>query len=70
MVAEGDKVAVHWKGTATHKGEFFGIAPTGKRVTIAGTSIIQIVGGKIIREVGYMDTLGVLQQIGALPTSS
>ena len=70
MVAEGDKVAVQWKGTATHKGEFFGIAPTGKRVTMAGISIIQIVGGKIIREVGYMDTLDVLQQIGAFPTSS
>lgn len=70
MVAEGDKVAVQWNGTATHKGEFFGIAPTGKRVTMAGISILQIVGGKIIREVGYMDTLDVLQQIGAFPTSS
>jgi steroid delta-isomerase-like uncharacterized protein len=70
MVAEGDKVAVHWTGTATHKREFFGIAPTGKRVTLGGISIIQIVGGKIIREVGDINTLDVLQQIGAFPTSS
>ena len=70
MVAEGDKVAVHWTGTATHKREFFGVAPTGKRVTLAGISIIQIVGGKIIREVGDINTLDVLQQIGAFPTSS
>ena len=69
MVAEDDKVAVQWKGAGTHRGEFFGVAPTGKRVTIAGISIIQIVDGKIIREVGYMDTLDVLQQIGAFPTS-
>ena len=69
MVAEDDKVAIYWKGTATHKGEFFGIAPTGKRVTVQGISIIQIVDGKIVREVGYMDTLGVLQQIGAFPPS-
>lgn len=70
MVAEGDEVAIYWKGSATHKGEFFGIAPTGKRVTVAGISIIQIVDGKIVREVGYTDMLGVLQQIGAFPPSS
>jgi len=70
MVAEGDKVAVHWTGTATHEREFFGFAPTGKRVTLGGISIIQIVGGRIIREVGDINALDVLQQIGAFPTSS
>ena len=70
MVAEGDKVAVHWTGTATHKREFFGFAPTGKRVTLGGISIIHIVGGRIIREVGDINTLDVLRQIGAFPTSS
>ena len=70
MVAEGDKVAVHWTGTATHKREFFGFAPTGKRVTLGGISIIQIVGGRIIREVGDINTLDLLRQIGAFPTSS
>ena len=69
IVAEGDKVAVYWKGSATHKGEFFGIAPTGKPVTVAGISIIEIVDGKIVREVGHSDMLGVLQQIGAFPPS-
>ena len=69
MVAEGDKVAVHWTGTATHKREFFGFAPTGKRVTLGGISIIQILGGRIIREVGDIKTLDVLRQIGAFPTS-
>jgi predicted ester cyclase len=63
-------IAVQWKGTATHKEEFFGIAPTGKRVTVGGISIIQIVDGKIIREVTCMDMLDVLQKIGSFPTSS
>ena len=70
MVAEGDKVAIYWKGSGTHKGEIFGIAPTGKRVTVAGISIIQIVNGKIVQEVGFSDMLGMLQQIGAFPPSS
>ena len=65
IVAEGDKVAVYWKGSATHKGKFWGIALRGKRVTMAGISIIQIFNGKIVREVGYEDRLGLLRQIGA-----
>lgn len=67
MVAEGDKVAVRWTWRLTHTGEFMGIAPTGKQVTITGISILRIVGGKIVEEWGEMDTLGMLQQLGALP---
>ncbi len=67
MVAEGDKVAVRWTWRLTHTGEFMGIAATGKQVTITGISILRIVGGKIVEEWGEMDTLGMLQQLGALP---
>ena len=67
MVAEGDKVAVRWVWRLTHTGEFMGIAPTGKQVTVTGISILRIVGGKIVEEWGEMDTLGMLQQLGALP---
>jgi predicted ester cyclase len=67
MVAEGDKVVIRWAGRLTHKGEFMGIAPTGKEVTITGISIIRIVGGKIVEEWGEMDNLGVMQQLGVFP---
>ncbi|MFC2024351.1 ester cyclase [Chloroflexota bacterium] len=67
MVAEGDKVTVHWKGSTTNKGGFLGLEPTGKQVTVAGISIIQIANGKILRAVVYMDVQGVLEQLGALP---
>lgn len=67
MVAEGDKVAVRWTYRGTHKGEFMGIAPTGKQVTMTGISIIRIVGGKIVEEWGEMDMLGMMQQLGAVP---
>ena len=69
MVAEGDKVAVHWTGRGTHKGEFWGIAPTDKQVTMRGISIIRIAGGKIVEEWGYMNTLDLLKQLGAFPPS-
>lgn len=66
MVAEGDKVAVRWTGRGTHKGEFMGIAPTGKKVTVTGISIIRIVGGKIVEEWTEMDNLGAMQQLGVV----
>jgi len=68
MVAEGDKVAVRWTWRGTHnKGEYMGVAPTGKEVTITGISILRIVGGKIVEEWGEMDNLGMMQQLGVIP---
>lgn len=49
--------------------EYMGGAPTGKRVTITGISILRIVGGKIVEEWGEMDNLGMMQQLGVLPPS-
>jgi len=69
MVAEGDKVAVRWTWRGTHRGEFMGVAPTGKRVTITGISILRIVGGKIVEEWGEMDNLGMMQQLGLSSSS-
>ncbi len=65
MVAEGDKVAVRWSWRGTHKGEYMGIAPTGKQVTITGIEILHIVGGKIVEEWSESDWLGFMQQLGA-----
>ena len=69
MVAEGDKVVVRWTGRFTHKGEYMGIAPTGKQVTMTGISILRIVGGKIMEEWTEMDMLGLMQQLSAVPPS-
>ena len=65
MVAEGDKVVVRWTWAGTHKGELMGIPPTGKQVMITGISILHIVGGKMVEEWIEMDTLGMMQQLGA-----
>ena len=68
-VAEGDKVAMRWKAIGTHKGEFMGIAPTGKKVTATGISIARFTDGKMVEEWESLDMLGLMQQIGAIPTS-
>ncbi len=69
MVAEGDLVASHWTARATHQGELMGAPPTGTAVTITGTAIDRVAGGMIMESWVNTDHLGLLQQIGALPTS-
>lgn len=65
---EGDKVATRWSFTATHKGELMGIPPTGVHVTVTGINIYHIAGGKIVEFWPKLDDLGMLQQLGVIPT--
>ena len=67
MVVEGDKVAARWTFTGTHKGELMGIPPTNKKVTVWGISIDRISGGKFVEGWARFDTLGLMQQLGAIP---
>ena len=70
MVAERDRVVVRFTGRATHKGEFRGIAPTGRQITITGIGIYRIAGGRIVERWENIDQLGLLQQLGAVPALS
>lgn len=67
MIAEGDMVATRTTGRGTHTGEFIGIPPTGKQVTMTGMDIHRIVDGKIVEEWSNFDALGLLQQLGVVP---
>jgi steroid delta-isomerase-like uncharacterized protein len=67
VLAEGDKVALRWISRGTHKGDLMGIAPTGKQVTFRGVQIQRISNGKIVEEWAGFNTLGALQEIGAVP---
>jgi len=66
MVAEGDKVAVRFDVIATHKGEFLGIPPSGKKVSFGGTAFLTIIDGKVSEEWATADMMGLMQQIGAI----
>jgi len=68
MVAEGDKVAARITMTGTHKGEYMGAPPTNKKITIRAITIERFAGGKIVEEWGMYDTLGLMQQLGLVPT--
>ena len=67
MVAEGDKVVVRWTSRGSHTGEFAGVAPTGRQVTITGISILRIAGEKIVEDWTEENALGMMQQLGVIP---
>ncbi len=69
ILEQGDKAAARWTATMTHKGEFLGFAPTGKKVTITGTSTQRFSNGKIVEGWDNWDQLGLLVQIGAVPAA-
>ncbi|HXW90968.1 MAG TPA: ester cyclase [Terriglobales bacterium] len=68
QIAEGDKVVTRTSGSGTHRGELFGTAPTGKRVTsVPGILITRITNGKMVEDNLVYDTLGMLRQLGVVP---
>ena len=68
VIAEGEKVAVRGWLRGVHQGEYMGIAPTGKQVTMTYNSIVRIEGGKIAEEWTEVDMVGLMQQSGAMPS--
>jgi predicted ester cyclase len=65
MHAAGEDTAVtELVARGTHRGEFLGIAPTGRRVEIPVCNVVEVQGGKILAERDYFDTGLVLQQLG------
>ena len=65
IIAEGDKVWVRPTYTGTHKGEFGGITPTGKKITAKNVDIYRIVNGKFVEYWSVTDDLNILKPMGA-----
>jgi steroid delta-isomerase-like uncharacterized protein len=68
VIAEGDRIAVRAEMTGTHRGEFMGLPATGNRVTVTGLSIWRVVDGKIVEHWEQFDAMGMMQQLGAIPS--
>jgi steroid delta-isomerase-like uncharacterized protein len=67
MIAEGDKVVCRTTLSGTFKGEFRGILPNNKKVTVWAIRIDRIVNSKIAETWTRTDTLSQMQQFGAIP---
>lgn len=69
MIAEEDKVAARFTMRGTHRGSFLGVSPTGKPIEAQAMNLYRLSRGQFVEERGQPDLLGLLQQIGAMPTA-
>jgi predicted ester cyclase len=68
QITQGDKVVSRFEWTGTHKGGFLGIPPTERPVRVWGIVIDRLENERIKDTRIIMDTLGLMTQLGALPT--
>jgi steroid delta-isomerase-like uncharacterized protein len=68
LTAEGDRVVVRWTARGTQTGEMMGIPATGKPTTVTGMFLNRLAAGTIAEGWGNFDALGMLQQLGVIPT--
>lgn len=68
MITENDKVVTRWTIVGTQKGELMGIPPTNLQVKFTGILISRIDAGKIVEDWENSDVLGLMQQMGVIPS--
>jgi len=67
IIAEGDKVCIRLKGTATHTGDYRGLAPTGKKTTWEAVIIYRVADSKIVEMLAVVaDELNFLKQLSVI----
>jgi len=63
LIAEDDKVVARLTYSGTHRGELFGIAPTGHRVGYCGIAIFHVSEGSVAEGYVLGDTRALMQQL-------
>ena len=66
QIAEGDWVATRITARGTHRGQWLGMKPTGKRVEITGVNLDRVGAGRIVEHGGAANLLVPLLNIGAI----
>ena len=71
VLVSGDKAVARVRATGTHRGEFLGMAATGKSVDVQLIDITRFGDDGLAREHwGVFDALTMMQQLGAVPQSA
>lgn len=66
QIAEGDCVTTLWDWKGVHKGDFMGVAPTGKEFSMSGCTTCRIENGQIAEDWWYYDAPGLMRQMGMM----
>jgi uncharacterized protein len=68
IITEGDLSVIRMTFRGTHLGDFYGVPPSGMQVKVTSIGIDRVIDGRITEGWGELDMLGMMQQIGAIPT--
>jgi predicted ester cyclase len=73
LIAEGDYIVGQWEGGGTHTGPAFSDflvgrlpAATHRRMHFTGTTVLKVIDGKIVEEIGLDDGVAALTQLGLM----
>lgn len=69
QICEGEWVVTSYTMTGTHKGEWLGITPTNKKLTITGVNVDRIINGKIVEHGGAANLMEPLLKANAIRIS-
>lgn len=67
IIVAGEASTVRWTATGTHRGEFLGVAPTGRSVSVTGITLFRFVGERQRELWVNWDVYGVMKQLGLAP---
>ena len=68
-IVQGDKAVTRLVLEGTHQGDGLGLSATGRSVSITGVVIARVAGGQIVEAWNNWDQLGLLKQLGAIPSA-
>jgi steroid delta-isomerase-like uncharacterized protein len=68
LVSEGDLVVEQFTASGTQQGEIFGVPPSHRTISLPGINIWRVRDGRIVERWGRLDELGLLRQLGVVPT--
>jgi predicted ester cyclase len=66
LIAKDDKIVARQSVTATHMGDYLGLAPTGRPVAYDEIFIVRFSEGRIVELWGVVDVFAQLRQLGAV----
>jgi steroid delta-isomerase-like uncharacterized protein len=68
VIAQGDRTAARFRITGTDTGGFMGMPATNKAITVTGMDFMRFRDEQVIEHWGEMDMMGLLQQLGVIPS--
>jgi steroid delta-isomerase-like uncharacterized protein len=69
-IVAGDAIVARWTATGTQNGNLMKLSPTGNRLAVTGITIARVKDGKIVESWNNWDALGMMRQLGAIPSDA